>query len=584
MIPYPYNDGVRTNVGLTTTPLPNGMVSVSGTNTGKGALFNFNYPTNASSLIKLDPSKTYAFFNPLKTDANNQIVVGVRWYLEGQELSTVTGTNTNIIYNGDSNGAIIKSGFSYAYVYLYAYDSGKTFNNVLFAPMLVEVNEDGTYPTDYEIYKSSTSTIPLSEPLRAIGDVKDEITYQDGKWGVLRRTGQYVIDGTESWLLDSGNITEYGISIRLPNYTDIFNGIKIVSGNHLDMITDYLRCREFAFSPIYSTSSKYDFGSGIYRTGNNIWIAFGASDIEKMEITKDLDSVKTWLSSHNITVHYPLGTPTFEPFADQTLPYLSTYDGVTNISNDDALSAEMTVKYPTTDASGVVSRNESRIAELDKNKVDKSSVVTSLNSGSTDKQVPSAKAVYDKYKGTIYNNEDLNLITETGLYVCIGGDTYGATYHFPVLDNGYLYHANFPAEGYCTQIFIPNGVWGGDLSQYIRRQKGGTWTNWVRNCNTTVADSSGTVTLPDGITGVISYKVVNGICYVSIQGLADGLTGAQVCTFTGLPKADIYINIGIEYLGNRVGTIYTDDGVTFYVHKTTTNSGYGSFSYPVAES
>ena len=92
------------------------------------------------------------------------------------------------------------------------------------------------------------------------------------------------------------------------------------------------------------------------------------------------------------------------------------------------------------------------------------------------------------------------------------------------------------------------------------------------------------VTLPDGITGVISYKVVNGICYVSIQGLADGLTGAQVCTFTGLPKADIYINIGIEYLGNRVGTIYTDDGVTFYVHKTTTNSGYGSFSYPVAES
>ena len=211
-------------------------------------------------------------------------------------------------------------------------------------------------------------------------------------------------------------------------------------------------------------------------------------------------------------------------------------------------------------------------------------IVTTIGSSSTDTQVPSAKAVYDKYKGTIYNNEDLNLITETGLYVCIGGDTYGATYHFPVLDNGYLYHANFPAEGYCTQIFIPNGVWGGDLSQYIRRQKGGTWTNWVRNCNTTVADSSGTVTLPDGITGVISYKVVNGICYVSIQGLADGLTGTQVCTFTGLPKADIYINIGIEYLGNRVGTIYTDDGVTFYVHKTTTNSGYGSFSYPVAES
>ncbi len=238
--------------------------------------------------------------------------------------------------------------------------------------MLVDANmyPNTTYD-DYEPCKSSTSTIPLSEPLRAIGDVKDEITYQDGKWGVLRRIGKYVIDGTENLILPSTNISDYGISLRMGDYTNILKGISTVSENTADMVTNYLRCRELDHIIYYHSGTIVDYGSGIYRTSGNIWLSFGASDIEKMGITKDVDSVKTWLSSHNITVHYPLGTPVFEPFADQTLPYLSTYDGVTNISNGDALSAEMTVKYPTTDASGVGSRNESRIAELAKDTDDK---------------------------------------------------------------------------------------------------------------------------------------------------------------------------------------------------------------------
>ena len=84
-----------------------------------------------------------------------------------------------------------------------------------------------------------------------------------------------------------------------------------------------------------------------------------------------------WASDNDLKLQFILATPVFEPFADQTLPYLSTYNGVTNISNDDALSTEMTVKYPTTDASGVVSRNESRIAELAKDTDDKFDEVNS---------------------------------------------------------------------------------------------------------------------------------------------------------------------------------------------------------------
>ena len=78
-----------------------------------------------------------------------------------------------------------------------------------------------------------------------------------------------------------------------------------------------------------------------------------------------LDEVKSYFSNNPVIMNYVLANPVFEPFADQSLPYLSTYDGATNISNDDALSAEMTVKYPTTDASGIGSRNESRIVDIE---------------------------------------------------------------------------------------------------------------------------------------------------------------------------------------------------------------------------
>lgn len=364
LIPYPYDDGVRTNVGLTMTSLPNGMVNVNGTNTGVSGLFNFNYPTR--SLIKLDHNKTYAFFNPLKTDRKDQITLGIRWYLEGQEISVQTGTNTSIAAHGNSNGAVIRSGFSYAYVYLYGYNSGKTFNNVLFAPMLVEVNEDGTYPTDYEIYKSSTSTIPLSEPLRAIGDIKDEITYQDGKWGVLRRTDSYIFDGSsdEDWSSTSTTVSgKYRFVVKdnnIPNYADL--------GYSANWQKDCLLCSHL--SPcLASVDQPYNAGQTIGLGTNETQHLFQLY-IEDMS-TATVDEFREFLSNSPMHIIVRRVNPTFEPFADQTLPYLSTYDGVTNISNDDALSAEMTVKYPTTDASGVGSRNESRIAELAKDTDDK---------------------------------------------------------------------------------------------------------------------------------------------------------------------------------------------------------------------
>lgn len=248
----------------------------------------------------------------------------------------------------------------------------------------------------------------------------------------------------------------------------------------------------------------------------------------------------------------------------------------TGASNSNVLSAGVTV------------------SELAK-KMDTDKLVTSLSSASTNDTYPSAKAVYDKIKGIVYSNEDLDLITEPGLYMCVGGDTYGSTHHFPVPDNGYLFHICYPADGYKVQIFIPNGVWGGDLNQYIRRQKGGTWTDWRRMCSTTVADVADTVidistlNIPQIPSGKVEFSVKNGNCYVTMYEIS------VVSTFDtnikiyhpSIPEPPHFVNWTViaDNTSGNITFVRPNNG-SIEIDMTLTKVGmyYGSFSYPVAES
>lgn len=213
-------------------------------------------------------------------------------------------------------------------------------------------------------------------------------------------------------------------------------------------------------------------------------------------------------------------------------------------------------------------------------------ITQTINASSTETQIPSAKASYDitKYntiglecpsdksplefalENTVQNK--IVYFTSWGNSTSDKGDSFSTYIAIRHQDDRYVALFCIPAYG----------------KTKINNYQESTWTGWQNVCTTSVSDSSGTVTLPDGVTGTIYYKVINGICYVSVQRLADGLTGLEVVTFAGLPKADVFISISIENSGNCAGTIYSADGVTFHVHKTVAGEGYGSFSYPVAES
>ena len=225
-------------------------------------------------------------------------------------------------------------------------------------------------------------------------------------------------------------------------------------------------------------------------------------------------------------------------------------------------------------------------------KIDKTSIATTIDSTSTDDTVPTNKAVYDNAikdkKLKTYSISIVDDFPDAKTLTDISNNL--PSNSIAVIDSGHDSTSFFglPSNKF-TIVWVRRYSGRDSVMAYTATGLSYICTNirnqtWKILCTTSVEDSSGTVTLPNGVTGTISYKVINGICYVSIRGgLAGGLTGIQALTFTGLPKADGYVNAGIENLGNCVGSIYSDDGVTFYVHKTATSGGYGSFSYPVAE-
>ena len=345
LIPYPYHQKSGEVNGIMWTVKDDGTVIANGT-ASKETSFNYINPFSSLTRNKLIPNQTYTFFDGINEKINGVYTQVVRyniksnsyeWSLSSYKNRTFTTTNENLLTFG----------------YRTVIDAGITVNNLILKPQL----EIGTNTTDFNKYESSTSTIPLSEPLRAIGDVKDEITYQDGKWGVLRRTGSVILDGTEencseSTINDSETSKCYKVEGEF-NKSDVGNYITSYFSSHFEVVN----------SPTLLKAQGKTL-LNVSKTNSALYLSFG-TDIAT------IDDFKNFLSTNKPEFVYKLATPTFEPFADQTLPYLATYDGVTNISNDDALYAEMTVKYPTTDASGAGSRNESRITELAKNTDDK---------------------------------------------------------------------------------------------------------------------------------------------------------------------------------------------------------------------
>ena len=254
-------------------------------------------------------------------------------------------------------------------------------------------------------------------------------------------------------------------------------------------------------------------------------------------------------------------------------------DNLTSTDTDKPLSANQ----------GKVLKDEVDLKANDSDVVKRTDIVTTIDRSSTNDKIPSASAIYNKSKNRIsqvrtdgdilaYADSIIGEEVSDTVRIMNGKNSpYGADDK----DNDFHYVIYNIADVRFRRV-VAYDIRKNDM--YMIMKNGGKWGTWRKVCTTSVNDSSGKVTLPDGVTGTITYKVINGVCYAYGQKLAEGLTGSSVVKISGLPKQATVVNVSLENSGNRVGTIYSYDALTFGIHKSSTTAGFGSFSYQVAES
>ena len=247
-------------------------------------------------------------------------------------------------------------------------------------------------------------------------------------------------------------------------------------------------------------------------------------------------------------------------------------------------------------------------------------VTTTINSSSTDTQVPSAKSVYTRTKGIMINNSNINTYGTEILKYPVGRwlittNSIAAQYSdLPVQTAGIIdietimgaddknpWNSTYAYRLYTFKSYNEN--------TYIRKitstMNAGSIsldTGWQRLCTTTVADVAKTTleSLSGGRFIETSgsdrtyYIVKNGICFVNIDVTTVNPVANMWYELYKLPKPVYKIfNIIPNYTDNSTGAagepVYTqmDTDGSLRIRYNATTSGkrfMGSFSYPVAES
>ena len=275
----------------------------------------------------------------------------------------------------------------------------------------------------------------------------------------------------------------------------------------------------------------------------------------------------------------------------------------------DELVANIGKKANATDLTSHTSDTNIHVTTSDKtkwnkvdNKVDKTSITTTIDSSSTDTQVPSAKAIYNKSKNMLPRLPDgtdvieyaetfgRELVTETFRIMNATNSPYGVDNEA----NDFYYTIYNMYDSYYKRVIAydirKNGM-------YMIIKYFGEWGTWQRLCATSVADvpfKKVNLTFPStvilGKSQTVSYSIKNGWAHVSIvmQFASPKLNWTVIAT--ELPKPDKIVNV------STVGETFVNAGVAYRIKTdgtlemliateiTQLNWWNTNVSYPVVES
>ena len=349
-----YHCSGQERYGISVVENSDGSITINGTTTSV-AYVNFKFGTSLSNYHKVKKGKYTLSVNG---ESLSNIAVCVNLY------------NTSYISVLGSGYITFETDVDYVKALYLKIPEGITFNNNKYYPQL----EIGDAATPYEPYKETTAVLPYT--LNAIP---------------VDSGGNVTIDG-QQYIADYVDFEKKQLVRRVKkkdlgefywNYTaDDVPELKYFNATILDsfMPTESHPIGE-GFCDLYSVEKnnipKPDLANNKVAIG---WFNLSSTrcclEIRDDDYT-DAINFKNAVKGHY--VYYQLATPSIIDLTDeevQAFRELSTYYPTTNVFvTSDQLNGYAECKYPTTDVSGLASRNESRIAELAKNTDDKLSVI-----------------------------------------------------------------------------------------------------------------------------------------------------------------------------------------------------------------
>ncbi len=177
---------------------------------------------------------------------------------------------------------------------------------------------------EYEPYREpQTVTLSLNQPLRGIGEYKDEVT----KDGIVRRIKQITLNGSENWSLSNAVLVNTN-KFYLPKVDDAYSAYRKISS-----LVDAL--------PFVADENSDELGQRFYLGNPMINL-----DKEKFP---NVDTLKKYLSENPMTVQYVIEKPITEPLPEdfkQAIESLKTYYPTTVVTADGGeVDADIEVTY-----------------------------------------------------------------------------------------------------------------------------------------------------------------------------------------------------------------------------------------------
>ena len=365
--------------------------------------------------------------------------------------------------------------------------------------------------------------------------------------------------------------------------------------------------------------NKTDIVDNLTSTNTDKPLSANQGKILKGEVGLKANATDLTAHTGNTDIHVTTSDKTKWNKVDNKIDKIDIIDNLTSTNTDKPLSAkqgkalkdEIGLKANTTDLTSHTSNTGIHITPSERtkwndvdNKVNKTDITTSIDISSTDAQVPSAKAVYDKIldskKVIAKGFSDIN---NADFIECLNSLT---------LEGDKIYSLGFDKS--CTNL--PYKAWWeviitGCFTEKMCIAKN-TWKNeyylgdlildggalslrggWQKICTTMVADVPYTkittyydTTNTVAGTGLIEYCVKNGICYVNISGIqvpSSYIPNTTIILSTELPQSKViqrnnsidgsYTYNGGVVISDKLMAVMTISGT--YIHS--------SLSYPVVE-